>query len=173
MSWTPHKSNRRLLTHSQVRCEGTHCPVHNPSNHHMKDWPQNYRDDLGCTERVCEHGIGHPDPDDIMWESTVHGCDGCCTPPAEPQVSLLRRVSRWLRCVLSEERDGENGDQFLEILGENETLVLELEHLQLVADLQDHAIHLHKEIITDQKKMINLLKVQAGITKRRGRPRKQ
>jgi hypothetical protein len=36
-------------------------------------------------ERVCTHGIGHPDPDHIAflpkdkrrWES-VHGCDGCC-----------------------------------------------------------------------------------------------
>jgi hypothetical protein len=36
-------------------------------------------------ERICPHGIGHPDPDDMAyWKSIgeesmgVHGCDGCC-----------------------------------------------------------------------------------------------
>jgi hypothetical protein len=33
-------------------------------------------------ERICDHGIGHPDPDDIRvrerWDEGVHGCDGCC-----------------------------------------------------------------------------------------------
>lgn len=38
-------------------------------------------------ERICEHGVGHPDPDDLAyWCSLgedsmgVHGCDGCCRP---------------------------------------------------------------------------------------------
>jgi hypothetical protein len=32
-------------------------------------------------ERICEHGIGHPDPDQIMRDEAgwVHGCDGCCS----------------------------------------------------------------------------------------------
>jgi hypothetical protein len=36
-------------------------------------------------ERHCEHGVGHPDPDDAAWHTmiarrdlNVHGCDGCC-----------------------------------------------------------------------------------------------
>jgi hypothetical protein len=32
-------------------------------------------------ERVCPHGVGHPDPDDInviLGPEKVHGCDGCC-----------------------------------------------------------------------------------------------
>lgn len=33
-------------------------------------------------ERICKHGIGHPDPDDLKvqssWAEGVHGCDGCC-----------------------------------------------------------------------------------------------
>jgi len=49
----------------------------------MADWPQNWRGDRGLMERVCPHGIGHPDPDDFKsndkYES-VHGCDGCCQP---------------------------------------------------------------------------------------------
>jgi hypothetical protein len=35
-------------------------------------------------ERICEHGIGHPDPDDRRIRTGEdmgdHGCDGCCTP---------------------------------------------------------------------------------------------
>jgi len=33
-------------------------------------------------ERVCEHGVGHPDPDEYKlkrgWTEHVNGCDGCC-----------------------------------------------------------------------------------------------
>jgi hypothetical protein len=34
-------------------------------------------------ERICPHGVGHPDPDDVFATDTVHGCDGCCTPPSD------------------------------------------------------------------------------------------
>lgn len=60
------------------RCK-VRCPIHNPSDHHMKDWEQNYRPDRRIIERICPHGIGHPDPDDIATNKT-HGCDGCCVP---------------------------------------------------------------------------------------------
>jgi hypothetical protein len=34
-------------------------------------------------ERICKHGVGHPDPDDLMiligHDDGVHGCCGCCT----------------------------------------------------------------------------------------------
>lgn len=45
----------------------------------------NWRDDTGVMERVCAHGVGHPDPDqpwpagDWRW---VHGCCGCCLAPS-------------------------------------------------------------------------------------------
>lgn len=32
------------------------------------------------SERTCPHGVGHPDPDDVLNEDKVHGCDGCCHP---------------------------------------------------------------------------------------------
>lgn len=50
----------------------------------MRNWPQHYRMDTGVTERICPHGVGHPDPDqpwpkdDARW---LHGCDGCCSSP--------------------------------------------------------------------------------------------
>lgn len=76
--------------HDKRSCAGRHCPIHNPSDHHMKNWMQNWRDDRGFMERVCEHGVGHPDPDQIAYiEMTrgvdrarsegIHGCDGCCS----------------------------------------------------------------------------------------------
>jgi hypothetical protein len=33
-------------------------------------------------EWICEHGVGHYDPD--LLENTVHGCDGCCSKPDFP-----------------------------------------------------------------------------------------
>lgn len=62
-----------------------HCFIHNPSNHHMRDWPMVIRSS-SLIERTCEHGVGHPDPDSarfLNWRDGslfwgVHGCDGCC-----------------------------------------------------------------------------------------------
>lgn len=71
--------------HSETLCAGRACVVHNPSDHHMRAWRLNWRDDRGLMERICPHGIGHPDPDDMAYQRSagrvghsVHGCDGCC-----------------------------------------------------------------------------------------------
>jgi hypothetical protein len=67
--------------HSPNQCAGENCTIHNMSDHHMRTWPQHWRSDRGIMERICSHGIGHPDPDnpwsndDSNW---IHGCDGCC-----------------------------------------------------------------------------------------------
>lgn len=83
--------------HGADRCAGRHCVVHNPSDHHMRTWPLNWRDDRGMMERVCPHFIGHPDPDDMAYHREVvrkdlgvHGCDGCCNP--ETFFSVLRNL---------------------------------------------------------------------------------
>lgn len=74
-----------LRTHDPDRCSGEYCVIHNPSGHHMVDWPMNWRADTSVMERICPHGIGHPDPDDTAHRvrmglgGGVHGCDGCCT----------------------------------------------------------------------------------------------
>lgn len=98
----------RLHTHPRSRCEGRDIPccIHQPSDHHMRDWPMLWRADTGVMERTCPHGVGHPDPDHMAYAKSltpawhtvcegpelceyphlewqgVHGCDGCCTPPA-------------------------------------------------------------------------------------------
>jgi len=82
---------RLVNVHKEEDCIGRHCVIHNPSPHYMADYPTNWRADRGIMERICEHGVGHPDPDDMEFirltrgeESahveSVHGCDGCCTP---------------------------------------------------------------------------------------------
>ena len=62
-----------MSTHSRDVCQGRGCPVHNASDHHMREWPQTWRADGRFTERLCPHGIGHPDPDDTHAAKRVHG----------------------------------------------------------------------------------------------------
>lgn len=94
-----------LRTHPRSACEGRGIPccIHSPSEHRMRTWPMNWRGDTGVMERICPHGIGHPDPDHLAyvrsltpehdcdedrgigacpyphleWQG-VHSCDGCC-----------------------------------------------------------------------------------------------
>lgn len=73
-----------MATHPESKCAGEFCCIHNPSEHHMRDWPMHWRGDRALMERVCEHGTGHPDPDDLAfhvangrtWQAN-HGCCGC------------------------------------------------------------------------------------------------
>lgn len=74
--------------HNPQLCAGRHCVVHNPSDHHMRSWHLSWRDDKGIFERICPHGIGHPDPDQVAYFKEaglealgIHGCDRCCRPP--------------------------------------------------------------------------------------------
>lgn len=77
-----------VWVHPKAKCEGEYCCIHNPSDHPMKDYPLHWRSDKGSMERICPHGIGHPDPDEMAFlkrigsyedHMGVHGCDGCCT----------------------------------------------------------------------------------------------
>lgn len=76
--------------HPESACAGSPCVLHNPSDHHMARWPTLWRGDKGLMERMCDHGVGHPDPDDMAFHVShgreflgVHGCDGCCWDPAD------------------------------------------------------------------------------------------
>jgi hypothetical protein len=79
--WTDSYGNQLFGVHAAGTCFGEFCPIHNVSDHPLKDAPQRWRSDYRL-ERVCEHGIGHPDPDDYKSRAikSVHGCDGCCVP---------------------------------------------------------------------------------------------
>lgn len=72
-----------------MQCLEYGCCIHCPTDHRMKSWPTHWRDDRKLMERICPHGVGHPDPDhlnylmrtvgeDEMRTESMHGCDGCC-----------------------------------------------------------------------------------------------
>lgn len=79
-------TGQRIRVHTADKCVGRHCPIHNPSDHPMKDYPTHWRQDRNMMERICPHGVGHPDPDDLAYKKSIgdsghlgiHGCDGCC-----------------------------------------------------------------------------------------------
>ena len=85
-------SGQRIWVHPKEECKGEFCVIHNPSFHKMRGWATNWREDRGLMERVCVHGVGHPDPDDLAFKElnfqqngkvytkyeSIHGCDGCC-----------------------------------------------------------------------------------------------
>jgi hypothetical protein len=77
------EGGEKIYAHDPGACANEVCCVHNPSDHHMREFPQHWRGDANKMERLCSHGIGHPDPDDLS-DNTVHGCDGCCRPPEPP-----------------------------------------------------------------------------------------
>lgn len=84
-------SKQMILCHPDGVCDGEVCPIHNRTDHHMRSWPQLWRDDRQLIERTCPHGVGHPDPDHLtsfarrhtdhparVSAESMHGCDGCC-----------------------------------------------------------------------------------------------
>jgi hypothetical protein len=62
------------------------CVIHSPSqNWSLANAPYNWRTDRGIMERLCEHGVGHPDIDSADYNTRIgrsfensHGCCGCC-----------------------------------------------------------------------------------------------
>jgi hypothetical protein len=75
-------SNRKIWVHEKRYCFGPPCCIHAPSEHRLNMAPLHWRYDRQIMERICPHGIGHPDPDDhkiqLGLDDGVHGCDGCC-----------------------------------------------------------------------------------------------
>jgi hypothetical protein len=74
-----------IKLHSPELYKGRACVIHNQSDHNLKHLPLHWRQDRRMFERVCEHGVGHPDPDDLAFHVSqgrewmgVHGCCGCC-----------------------------------------------------------------------------------------------
>ena len=84
-------TGQKIFVHDKSECSGKFCVIHNPSDHKMKNWPTHWRTDRKIMERMCKHGVGHPDPDDLAYrkatakklgkdtyDTGIHGCDGCC-----------------------------------------------------------------------------------------------
>jgi len=81
-----HPEYRLGNTHDPKLCADRGCAIHNhPTPHRLSKAPLNWRSDRNILERICEHGVGHPDYDAALYQQTigrafenVHGCDGCC-----------------------------------------------------------------------------------------------
>ena len=84
-------TGQTLKVHSKEQCKGRHCVIHNPSDHPLKNAPTHWRSDRQMMERICVHGVGHPDPDELAHRARnnlpdsngIHGCCGCCTKKGE------------------------------------------------------------------------------------------
>lgn len=71
-----------LRVHEEGQCKGEYCTAHNRSDHSMRSFPQHFRWDRMLMERICPHGVGHPDVDEIDLDVNgrgSHGCCGCCS----------------------------------------------------------------------------------------------
>ena len=87
-------TGRQFFVHKRnVGCDIDGCAIHNPSYHPLSDARQYMRVDKGyLIERICDHGVGHPDPDSASFMAKtgwgkgiwIHGCDGCCREPEKP-----------------------------------------------------------------------------------------
>jgi hypothetical protein len=82
--WTDDFGNKLINVHEELTCMGPSCPIHAPSNHPMRAFPQQWSLTKYYMERICFHNIAHPDPDDYkataVWRE--HNCDGCCKGPS-------------------------------------------------------------------------------------------
>lgn len=87
-TWEDDGGHRIINVHQPAQCAGDDtCMMHKPSDHSMRDLPLVFRvDRMPLAERICEHGVGHPDPDCVAYLDRaaprgawgIHGCDGCC-----------------------------------------------------------------------------------------------
>lgn len=77
-TWQDGYGTTVFVVHVPEDCEGRPCTIHHPSNHGMTGLKQRWNNVDKYMERVCPHGVGHTDPDEIRRDHVVHGCDGCC-----------------------------------------------------------------------------------------------
>lgn len=68
-----------LKVHHGSKCKGRPCVIHNPTEHGMRKLPLHYRADRNIFERICSHGVGHPDPDqrDYFYEQGFNSVEVC------------------------------------------------------------------------------------------------
>lgn len=82
--------NNVISIHNPTQCAGRPCVFHNPSDHALSKAKVSYNESLHRVERVCSHGIHHPDVDEVVKVYDGFGetealkfakhndCDGCC-----------------------------------------------------------------------------------------------
>lgn len=69
------RDGRTMLVHPPTACERTPCCVHNPSAHPLSAAQLSWNAFTRSMERTCQHGRGHPDPDDLAYKRSVLGAE--------------------------------------------------------------------------------------------------
>lgn len=120
---TLENTDERWWVHREGDCRGDVCAIHKRSDHNMRSFPQHFRADRALMERICDHGVGHPDPDDLAFHEAegdemagVHGCDGCCNP--EMRLTPEQWVKRFL--VSTPKEQLQKAEQYLQLAEEAE-----------------------------------------------------
>lgn len=72
--------------HSEDRCVGSFCVIHNPCPGPWSNWITHWRGDGPMDiwhgfERICPHGKGHPAVEEIMRGNFQEGGHACCVCP--------------------------------------------------------------------------------------------
>ncbi len=78
-----------MLVHEKTPACEAGCVIHFPTDPHP-EFKTHWREDRSLMERICEHGVGHPDADHLKFiarvkgekaaqTESIHGCCGCCT----------------------------------------------------------------------------------------------
>lgn len=91
------------------------CVIHSPTD--RTGFPTLFRRDRLLVERVCPHGVGHPDVDHLRYVAwaydrdkakaeAVHGCDGCCSPNWELLAEAIRNGSEGIPVMDAAEMSG-------------------------------------------------------------------
>lgn len=88
-----------IRVHALSACEGRDIPccIHSPSGHHMREWEMNWRSDTGVMERLCPHGIGHPDPDHMKYVMSLTP-EHDCPQTREYGMNKFRARADWDEC---------------------------------------------------------------------------
>lgn len=74
------KGSRQVLqnVHTEDRCAGVYCTIHNPAPGPWNDWPMKFLSGIVMV-RICPHDVPHPVVEDILTGRAyaMHDCDGC------------------------------------------------------------------------------------------------
>lgn len=72
---------RLVNIHSSSRCAGEWCVIHNPLDTYDRS-RLHWRSDRGILEVICDHGVGHPVPEQHEYIMSTQGegglIHGCC-----------------------------------------------------------------------------------------------
>ena len=75
------ENNDQILkhVHDPKVCSSGPCPIHNQSNHPLRDAKQWFDWETKIMHRTCHHNRYHPDPDDYRASEIDHNCEcKCC-----------------------------------------------------------------------------------------------